>query len=1408
MINKKIVLISLILFILISSIGAISASDIKEINADDNMAIDETVSESNEINQIDEIDEIDQINEDTKIENVNNEGSSQENEIMVEDSKELKLESSNLQGSTIIVNGSARNQMNNPTIQNAIDNANAGDTIKITGTVYEHCHFIVDKPLTIISEVGTKMTPCPSNYRGSGTYGLFFINENASGTIIKGFALTNTINEYDCYGILVRGASNVQIINCTTNTTYADGIRLENTENVTINNTISKQSYVGINIVNSTKSTITKSKMMNNSVSGISIINSTKTTITNNTISNGSNTGVYVGEGAFNTTIHTNNITYNKHTGINMSSAEYVYVINNFIGFNRNGDDYTSTAGAGVYVNCNITKVEILGNYIRQNGLYGVLNDYRTRNMNADRLAETLEINNNNYYMGHTERIAYHIEYKPYAGGAYTYNSENDAYINVGEGNGNYDIDKSVIYLGYAFYIDETICGATLFKAPSTTWGSNNYRLSISELSQVRKGVYQISIVDKDGNIAKEISSIYVAFYLNKDNDKAEPQSGDVYKTVLMQNGTATAEFEGTLYKESGNVITAVFPGLYERYQNCPYGTYNVADSDIPGTYSQTKISVSNMNLVPQSGEYFTATLKDDKGNPVANEKISFKISGFSTTYTKTTDANGKAQLQINLASEKTYTITANYAGSENYNKSSAKATVTIKKQSPTITSSDMKLIPKSGEYFTISLKDANKKPIAGKKVTFTIGSSTYTKTTDANGKAQLQINLASEKTYTVTIKSPATNQYNAVNKTNKITIKAGSKAVKLSAPNAKFVPKSGKDYIVNLKDSNNNPIADKTISITLGTKTYDKITDENGNAKLQINLASEKKNNITVKFAGDDIYSSASAKATITIEKGNTNLISYDRTFINKSAQSFAVTLKDYEGNPMANKEIDFIISSKTYTKTTDANGIAQLTINLANAKNYKIISRYNGDSQNKAINKTNTITIKEGVGESYIDANLANEEIQRILDGSPEGYTAKFLGTAYNGINLIINKSQNILSEVNTVLNGKDGEAVITVNADNVNLSNLIINANSTIGEGNGILVNGSKNVNILNNTIKNILDSNKIDDYNNGSTLLPGEGINILNSSQVKIVKNNVSSFESAFYAEYSDDLNISENEFALSDYGIKYGFGNANTEIKNNSIIDNIGWYVMDVPEGPRGYGIFLNNSAVNITISQNNISNNYMGISIDANNSTGIVITSNLIADNSLEGIRFNAGYDLAENAIEPNVTDNAIYRNAEGPSMMILGEMSANPEGIYGAGQWDEELRLKIDPNWYGVNSLRTWDYDSGIVGVGTMCPRIKTTTIRFNEIASIGPNEFSITFYKNGEIASNLASFDIYATLNRNTDKETEVHFHVINGTGSFSFDDDKFLSGTNTIEISVGSLINVVDRIYQVVYSQQFEK
>lgn len=56
---------------------------------------------------------------------------------------------------------------------------------------------------------------------------------------------------------------------------------------------------------------------------------------------------------------------------------------------------------------------------------------------------------------------------------------------------------------------------------------------------------------------------------------------------------------------------------------------------------------------------------------------------------------------------------------------------------------------------------------------------------------------------------------------------------------------------------------------------------------------------------------------------------------------------------------------------------------------------------------------------------------------------------------------------------------------------------------------------------------------------------------------------------------------------------------------------------------------------------------------------------------------------------------------------------------------------------------------------------------------------------------------------MNRGTDKETEVHFNVINGTSSFSFDGEFYLENDNKIEISAGSLINIVDRLYSVVYT-----
>jgi hypothetical protein len=697
-----------------------------------------------------------------------------------------------------------------------------------------------------------------------------------------------------------------------------------------------------------------------------------------------------------------------------------------------------------------------------------------------------------------------------------------------------------------------------------------------------------------------------------------------------------------------------------------------------------------------------------------------------------------------------------------------------------------------------ITLKDQNNLAIAKKKITVKIGTKTYKKKTNKNGIVKIKVKYSKKKTYKVTIKSAKTKQYKAATKRNKIVIT--SLKQKISSSDMKFTPNANAYYSISLKDQNNKAIANKKVKFTLNSKTTTVKTDKNGIAKIKINLNGDNTYTIKISSPKTSQYKAITKTNKITVERGSPELVSYDRTYPANSEEEYSVYLSDYAGGKLSNEKISFELNSKTYTGITDANGMAKFIVNIDTPGTYNIVSRFLGNTLNKAITATNTITIKDAPNTKFVDKNLPNSEIQKIIDGADDGDAIEFLADSYSNISLNIAKSVDIRTNVGSILNGASNSPVFSINSDNVNISNFIINPN----ESDGIIINGSDNINIVNNTIINSLNQAKMSDYNNGSTLMPGYGVKISGSENIIVSKNIIKSFESGIYNEYSNNLSMNDNEISSSNYGIKYGFGTANTEIKNNQIIDNIGWYIMDEPEGPRGYGIFLNNSAVNITINQNNISNNYIGISLDANYSTGIVITSNLIADNSLEGIRFNAGYDLAQDAIEPVVTSNAIYRNAEGPSMMILGEMSANPFGIYGPGQWDENLRLKIGPNWYGVNSLRTWDNDTGIVGVGTMCPRIKTSEIKFETIESEAPGSYKINFYKAlWELATNLAQFDLYATLNRGTDKETEVHFNVINGTGSFSFDGESYLESDNKIEISAGSLINVVDRIYSVIYT-----
>ena len=1287
------------------------------------------------------------------------------------------------------------NEMSFPTIQKAIDGAKAGDTIIIEGTSYVHCHFVVDKQLTIKSNVNTTMEVCPGSSAGSGYKGIFYISPKASGTVIEGFALTSDVSNDNDYAILVSGASDVVIQNCkVSNTGYSDIIRIENAQNAVVQNVNFSNGENAIRIKNSQKVNV-KNCVVENTKNGINVIDSSQIKINDNNIFNNKVSGISFSGNGNDLTVIYNNLTENGD-GLRITAPENVYILSNYIAFNKNN---------GVYIDNNVTYIEVKGNFFNQNIKWDVFNDFHVKNMKYN--GNKIEVITNNYMInygfgsGDMDRPVWTqmYEYRPGTSYAdYIYDASKDVFTYVGEGNGDYYGHQEVMFLGYIFDINNFLACPNIYSSPGNIWSiSGNYQLYLGEIKQVKKGVYSISIVDTNGNIATDLNSVPVTFYMNKASKSSTPQDGDLYKTVMMKNGTATVTFSMGDFNETGNVVTAVLPTPGNTIDSKISKTIAVNDSDIPGNPVATKIISSNANMVPNVAENYVATLKDEFGNALAGQKIVFTVNGKS--YTRTTDKNGQAKVSLKFATQKTYKIQISFAESDDYLASAKTSSIIVKYSSKTakLTVPTVTIPPKTSKSYKVTLKDVGGKGIAKQKITVKINGKTYTKTTNSKGQVAVNVKFAKLNTFKVTATYKGSKIYKKASASGKI--KVAKTVTKITAPNVSVLPKQSKAYTIILKTSAGKTLSKQKITIKLNGKTYNKKTNSNGKASVSFKSAKEKVYAVSVSYKGTGIYKASKATGKITVSRIVTKIGGIDKTYAKDATKVFQITLTDKSGNVVSNQIVKMTVDGKTYSKKTNSAGKATVDVSSLKEGSYSIVTKYGGNGKYKASSKSNKITVTGKTNTSYVDKGLSNSDIQSILKNAKSGTSVVFLGDSYKGVSLTVDKSLNILSGGKTILAAKSGSPVFKISSNDVNISNFVIKGNSN----NALVLEGANNVLINNNSFINALDESKIESYLDGSLMLSGYGVSISNSADVNLMKNHMSQFESAIFAQYSSNIGIINNTLKENNYGIKYGFGLANSRILENEISENIGLYIMTVPEGPSGYGIYLNNSAVNVTINKNHIAYNHLGISIDANYSTGIVITQNTITDNVLEGIRFNAGYDLAENAVEPIVTDNAIYRNARGPSMMILGELSANPEGIYGGGLLNPEERLKLDANWYGTNSLKTWDNDTGVVGYGTMCPRINTTAIYFDKIVCTTPGSYNVTFYKNGELASNLAKFNLYATLNRGTDKQVEVIFDVVGGVGSFSFNSKNYNPNNNTIEISIGSLIYSTSRVFKPTYS-----
>ena len=348
-----------------------------------------------------------------------------------------------------------------------------------------------------------------------------------------------------------------------------------------------------------------------------------------------------------------------------------------------------------------------------------------------------------------------------------------------------------------------------------TYLGDNKY------LSSTNAANFTVSKVS-DYNMTVDIADIVKGENATITVTIPEDGTGSVIVTI---NGT---NYKGTVIKGIAKVI---IPDLDE-------GTYKVVtfytgdnkyDSMIVnGTITVNKNTITTLtmnNLVKYFGssQRLVAKLADALGNPIANATVYFTING--KVHARITDENGTASIAIRLLPGE-YKASALFNGTDDYDMAAVNASVLVKN---TILGNDTTLYFRNGTQYVAKFLDGNGKALANTDVKFNINGVFYTRVTDENGIARLNIRL-DPASYIITAYNPVTGEQKA----NNITVLPRIIAKDLSM---KYL--DGSTFNAALVDGQGKAISGVNITFNINGVFYHRTTDVNGVASLNIRLIS-----------------------------------------------------------------------------------------------------------------------------------------------------------------------------------------------------------------------------------------------------------------------------------------------------------------------------------------------------------------------------------------------------------------------------------------------------------------------------------------------------------------------------------------------------------------------------------------
>lgn len=331
------------------------------------------------------------------------------------------------------------------------------------------------------------------------------------------------------------------------------------------------------------------------------------------------------------------------------------------------------------------------------------------------------------------------------------------------------------------------------------------------------------------------------------------------------------------------------------------------------------------------------------------------------------------------------------------------------------ISSPDVTKYYKGPERLKVLLTDIHNNPLVGETVQIKINGVNYNCIVKEDGYASLGLNLNSGE-YDATVSYDGHFGKNSTEVRVKIlkTV-SGNDIVKYF--------RNATQYVAKFVDTSGNPLVNQMVTFNINGVFYNKITDNNGVARLNINLIPKNYTITALNTATNEMHSNNVEVLPILVD-------GHDLTKYYRNSSVYSIKVLDNHGNPLAGATVKFNINGVFYERVTNASGYANLNIRLQPG-DYIVTAEYN---QYKYSNMVHVLPVLFA-NNTVCNSNISNFNV-KLIDGKGNPFANQNITFNINGVIYTNETNDEGLASLSVYL--MNGGYIVTSSYEGYNISN----------------------------------------------------------------------------------------------------------------------------------------------------------------------------------------------------------------------------------------------------------------------------------------------------------------------------------------------------------------------------------